>query len=46
MKEECRFSLRLPKQIFEMVKKMAEENDRSINSEIINILKKAGGKNE
>lgn len=46
MKEECRFSLRLPKKVFEKIKKMAEENDRSINSEIVNILKKVGGKNE
>ena len=41
MKEEVKFSLRLPKDVWEKMKKLAEQNDRSLNSEIINRLKGA-----
>lgn len=39
-KELVRITLRLPKKMWEKLKKESKENDRSLNSEIINKLKK------
>lgn len=40
LKEEVvRITLRLPKDIWEKLKKEAEKNDRSLNKEIINKIK-------
>ena len=35
------FALRgIPEEVYEKLKKQAEENDRSVNKEIINLIKK------
>ena len=39
-KELVRITLRLPKKMWEKVKKESKENERRLNSEIINKLKK------
>lgn len=40
MKEISRFTVRLPKDLWEKLKKKASENNRSLNSEIVYRLKK------
>lgn len=39
MKEISRFTVRLPKELYEELKKQATENNRSLNSEIVYRLK-------
>ena len=39
-KELVRITLRLPKELWEKLKKQCKENNRSLNSEIVNKLKK------
>lgn len=39
-RELVRITLRLPKKMWEKLKKESKENNRSLNSEIINKLKK------
>lgn len=41
MGEAVRFLLRVPKDVWDEIKKWADEDDRSLNQQVVHILKRA-----